>query len=440
MFDRIVLINLDRRLDRLGAFKAKIAHVPAFAGYTRYRAVEGDKVTVPHFFMSGGGAYGCRQSHLRVLEDALMDDLSTLLVLEDDVCFCPDFQQKLHRFMSAVPNDWHGLMLGGQNQVPPTPTSVPGILRAVDTQRTHAYAVRGKEAIRSLYRLWARSDRHIDHLFGYWQQEHNVYQPDPFLCGQDEGKSDITGRDSSPRFWFARGGAEVPDLPLYHVVCPRAVAEQLRLLGFHFGYHREPITGNDKGLQNLEKSSWPNEQFKEWADTIVYEAATRGDVPGIWYASALPGDLEHRTGRKIVTVGAPTVEEAVRAIPELLPRYTASQVVWCWQGEGADIMYGLDYFGWHAGYNRDPVTGLNNSIRQWIERDRTDLFRAILRDLTLEATRIRYGKVLLAHPRLDIDYVRDNLIGTNVKELVGTTVKDIVDSYDTTMAKLMENL
>lgn len=436
MFDRIALVNLDSRLDRLGAFKAKIADIPSLGDYVRYRAVHGDSVTVPHFFTSGGGAWGCRQSHLRLLEDALMDGVNSLLVLEDDVCFCPNFQDRLIAFMRAVPDDWQGLMFGGQNQAEPTETPVGGVKRATDTQRTHAYAVRGKEPMQALYRLWARSDRHIDHLFGHWQQDHIVYQPDPFLCGQDQGKSDITGRDDSTRFWFS---SPVPaNTPLYVLTCPRMIAEQVRLLGFHFGNHREPITGFDKGLKLVERSGWPPEQLQKWADLIQSEAAASEQVPGMWHDPLPDKDtLETRLKRPIVQITAETVEQVTLAIPALYPRYVASQIIWCWHGQGVEQMYGLEYYGWHAGYHRDPVTGLNNHVRKMVDTPLTDdrkaVLGAVVRQLTVEITKVRYGKILLAHPELDVTFVRDNLGVADVRELHGTTVKDILASYDSTM-------
>lgn len=443
MFDRVALVNLDKRPDRLGAFKAKIIDVPVFADFVRYRAVEGDAVTVPQFFTSGGGAWGCRQSHLRILEDAIMDGVDTLLVLEDDVCFCPDFQERLTGFLRVVPQDWHGLMLGGQNQAEPGDTPVPGVKRATDTQRTHAYAVRGKSPMQALYRLWSRSDRHIDHLFGYWQQEHVVYQPDPFLCGQDTGKSDITGREDGTRYWVST--ATPLDTMIYVVECSRAVIEQARLLGLHFGNNRDPLTGYDKGLKLIARGSWPPEQLRQWADLIRAEAAASEYVPAIWH-SPLPTDLEERLGCSITPVRVETLEDVVQKIPALRPRYIASRIVWCWQGSGVEQMYGLEHYGWHGGYHRDPVTGLNNTLRRLVENTDlgTDQRKALLtttyRQLFMEASKIRYGKVLLAHPGLDVHFVRDNMGSSDVRELTGSSVKELLQSYNNIMSEVLRSI
>ena len=56
----------------------------------RFRAVDGNSVPPPSWWPAGPGAWGCLRSHLRIFEDALMDGVDRLLVLEDDVCFVPD--------------------------------------------------------------------------------------------------------------------------------------------------------------------------------------------------------------------------------------------------------------------------------------------------------------------------------------------------------------
>lgn len=434
MFDRIALINLDRRKDRLGAFEAKLLDIPSLQGYIRYRAIHGDSVTVPHFFQSGGGAWGCRQTHVRVLEDAILDNVNTLLVLEDDVRFCKDFEDRLRAFMHAIPDDWEGLMLGGQNQATPQETGIPNVSRAVDTQRTHAYVVRGLDPMRDLYRLWMRCDRHIDHWFGQWQQKRVVYQPEPFLCGQDESSSDISGRNDHVRYW----NAVVVDnrtAPIHVLQCPRNVAERLRHYGFHFGYSRDPITGYDKGIINIAEGGWPEEQLTEWARVIVFEAAERNDVPGLWH-SPLPdkSTLEKRLGRPVVFVEAETVQDAVEKMPGLLPAWAAANIVWCWAGGGYELLEGLAFHGFHRGHWKDEVSGLDQGIRNVVDNNRYNLTKGIVRQLRREIDKIRHGKPFLAHPQLSVSRIRDELLGENVQELQGETIRELMTSYQGILA------
>jgi len=439
MFDRIAFINLDKRKDRLGAFKAKIASYPTLQNYTRYRAVHGDTVTVPGFFCSGGGAYGCRQSHLRVLEDAMMDGIQTLLVLEDDVKFVPNFEAKLNAFMRIVPSDWEGLMLGGQDHMPgPTSTGIDGVLRSINTQRTHAYVVRGLEPMRDLYRLWARCDRHIDHWFDKWQIKHAVYQPQPYLCGQDETNSDITGRDNGVRYWNLPT-PEAKTHPLYVMQCDRSTVETLCNFGLHIGYDRDSITGLDRGLAMAAEMGWPSNQLLDWVDVVVHEALERYGVPGIWFPAMPDLDtLEQRLGREVRVLKISTVEEGIKQLPKLQEPWKASKIVWCWRGEGYEVLEGLNYHGWHRGFWKDEVTGLDNGIRRAVEQDNYGLIKQIVRQLDREIFKIRNGRILLAHPQLNIEKVRNELPGQEVHEMVGDCANDLMIHADKIVKEALE--
>ncbi len=432
MFDRNVLINLDKRRDRLGAFKAKVESLPSLRdNYHRVRAIHGDSVGVPGFFTSGGGAWGCRQSHLRVIEDALLDGVDTLFVMEDDICFCGDFEEKLARFIAKVPTDWHGLMLGGQDHgTGSNDIGIEGVRQSRNTQRTHAYVVRGKEPLQDLYRLWARCDRHIDHVFGQWQTKWNVYQPDPFLCGQDETVSDISGRMDTVRYWQSTPPTDLKHTPLVLLTSPRSVAERLRTLGLHYGFDRDPVTGKDRGMMMHVASLLPADGLQKWANVIVAEAADRGDVPGVWHPPEVTkAVLAARLGgeREVIGVTAETVEEAVSQLPALQRAWGDSKIVWCWRGSGHELLEGLKYHGFHRGNWIDEVTGLDNGVRDAAEKpDNYGKLRGVVAQLKREIPAIRKGKVLVAHPQLDMAAVRSVLPEETVIELTGNTAGEII--------------
>jgi hypothetical protein len=149
IFDRVVVINLRRRPDRLAAFQNSIAGCNwPFIAPTVFEAIDGNQVPVPDKWSAGGGAWGCMQSHRQILERAIQDDVNALLVLEDDACFQTNFRAAVERFLATVPSDWDQLMLGGQHMIPPEPVAL-GVVRCLNCQRTHSYAIQFDGALRS---------------------------------------------------------------------------------------------------------------------------------------------------------------------------------------------------------------------------------------------------------------------------------------------------
>lgn len=273
-FDRVVVINLDRRPDRMEELEADLqrANWP-FLDPTRFRAVDASKLPQHIAWKSGAGAWGCMQSHRQILQEALMDDVKNLLVLEDDVTFASNFDEKVLQFLRDVPSDWDQIMLGGQlcsrdgRQCFSKPV-VPGVVRVGGCERTHAYAVRGRGML-DLYAKWCGAVGHCDHVMGPWQHDYNVYAPDPFLAGQREGKSDISGADNAAKFWVAPR----PDAPVILLRGPLHVMEAIRSRGFHGGRMR--TQGIDNGLQAIvdENSSLEKKvaRMRNWIHMIQSE-------------------------------------------------------------------------------------------------------------------------------------------------------------------------
>jgi hypothetical protein len=217
-FDLVLVINCRHRPDRRARFFAHISET-GIADPARIEVLDatiGDWTTVPDDWKSGRGAWGCLRSHQRALERALHDRCdryvmrhANLLVLEDDVFFLDGALEKLNEFMPYVPSDWGQIYLGGQHRKDPEHTGRPGVLRGRSVNRTHAYAVNGS-TMQHMYRhiSYATDYRgttfHVDHQLerAHQRGDWNVYCPDVWICGQEEGTSNINGKFNERKTWI----------------------------------------------------------------------------------------------------------------------------------------------------------------------------------------------------------------------------------------------
>jgi hypothetical protein len=143
--DRIVLINLDRRPDRLRASSPpRPGGSPSWPGGSACRPPTGRPSACRPAGGAGRGRPAAARPTCAVLADAVRDGIGTLAVFEDDARFAPDFSARLAAFLAAAPADWEGLLLGCEGQAP-APVVGPGVRRVVNAQRTHAYVVRGRK-------------------------------------------------------------------------------------------------------------------------------------------------------------------------------------------------------------------------------------------------------------------------------------------------------
>ena len=312
-FDRCYVINLKRRPDRLRAFFERLDACDwPFRRPEVLEAVEGDRVGVPPDFSQGGGAFGCRQSHVRILEDCLMADVGSVLVLEDDADLRPGFGQGCREFLDRVPDDWEGILLGGQHHSAPSPVH-DGVVKVNYAQRTHAYAARG-EYLRGLHQRWANATVHIDWLMRDWQHQYKVYAPNRWLIGQAGGRSDIRGAEKPPEWWIEPTGQE----PVILLHAPREVVERLRDHGFHTGMERTS-EGTDVGLAECYAPGLAEDERQRrlaaWIQRLQWDCVGGGLVCTVWHPLATLADIQAAWRGPIWEITADSVESAVAHLP-----------------------------------------------------------------------------------------------------------------------------
>lgn len=217
IFGKAFVANLDCRSDRWDSFRRR-ADAAGITGYERYRAVEGDKCKHPHWWRAGNGAWGCLMTHLRIVQDASLDELKTYLVFEDDAVFANDFAPRLVEAVNQLHDvSWDQLYLGGQHLYVETYPPYPfrkGIVRCNNVNRTHAFAVHQRfyqkfqaHIMHAPDYIDAKNDMHIDHQLGvlHERKQNHILAIHPWICGQAADSSNITGSQKSEEWWQDEG-------------------------------------------------------------------------------------------------------------------------------------------------------------------------------------------------------------------------------------------
>jgi len=318
-FSRVVIINLRTRIDRLGAIQQELTEKQwPFGQPEVFEAILGDRMPVPSSFTQGAGAFGCRQSHLSVLQKAISDGISDVLILEDDVVLCHDFVRRVKAFLCNVPSDWEGLMFGGQHHSEPIQVK-PGVVRCTNCHRTHAYACRGTY-MRELFLRWLDCGVHIDWVMKDWQHQFRVYAPERFLIGQRHDQSNINGRTNPTNFWNPPEPSG-STMPVVWLDAPRHVVAELRNHGLHTGFQRDPVTDIDVGLRDLMSKERSQDEviveLGKWIDMIQWECSNENEtgrsrlICSVWHPKITADMVRQATGGFVYGISAQSVDSAL---------------------------------------------------------------------------------------------------------------------------------
>lgn len=178
IFDRIVVINLDSRSDRLEEFdkQAKKYDIE----YIRFPAVVANPPKLPP-------TWACKQSHTTVLKDALNDGVKRLFVFEDDAQFVDNFNDKLEELYNRLPEDWDMFYLGAWHLV--CQPYAEGLVKMMESYSAHAYGINEKYLHTAFSQVFVPSP--IDIALSMRHPHIKAYCAKPALVGQMPGYSDI---------------------------------------------------------------------------------------------------------------------------------------------------------------------------------------------------------------------------------------------------------
>lgn len=201
LFDKVYLLNLDREMSKLETVSKKLDFYNI--DYQKFSAIDGnlleynqDKYEIHKGLLENKYALGCYLSHIEIMKDAKKHKYEKILILEDDVMFCKDFNVKLQSIRSL--KNWKMLYLGGTQYDWDNIEYRENFYYANRTAGTFAYAIHNSlydEIINSIDFKHA-IDKNYTHL--QKKYKNNCYVCYPNLCIADVTTSSIrNGRDQN---------------------------------------------------------------------------------------------------------------------------------------------------------------------------------------------------------------------------------------------------
>ena len=184
-FDRVVVINLDRRSDRMDKLGAQLNELGIT--YERFSAIDAQILGIEP--MVAG-----TMSHVMVMKKYAGQ---RILILEDDALFCEDFNEKFAEVMQELPNDWDIFYLGAL--LPKDTGEVRDIgnkywFKQIMSTASHAYCIKPAIMNDIAYRLdsykW-----YIDIGLRLENERYNCLIAQPNLVTQFPSYSDLRGKE-----------------------------------------------------------------------------------------------------------------------------------------------------------------------------------------------------------------------------------------------------
>lgn len=190
-FDKVYLINLKRRPDRLSQATAELSNNGI--DFDVFEAIDGNPGNIPPTcpLLDRPGHIGCVLSHVSIIQKAKSLNLKNILILEDDVLFYNNLTEKFNTAITYLPEDWEMLYFSGNTENNKLKHIDGTIFQCFGTLTTHAYAIKHTlfdQVIEGQLKLNSPVDVYYKNTI---HPNKKCYMIRPYLCKQRASHSDI---------------------------------------------------------------------------------------------------------------------------------------------------------------------------------------------------------------------------------------------------------
>lgn len=190
-FGKIYCVNLDKRTDRWELcqeeFKKIGIEVERFSAFDGTKIENVEELFVGHF--EKAGQFGCLISHLDIIKQAKENKLPSVVIMEDDVVFCENFNEELNQKILELPDDWNMIFFGSNHVAHPIRIT-DNIYKLTRAYSAHCYVIRDN-MYDILIELIDPISEPLDVTYANIQPRINAYVFNPHLVWQRPGYSDI---------------------------------------------------------------------------------------------------------------------------------------------------------------------------------------------------------------------------------------------------------
>lgn len=180
-FERVACINLDRRTDRWNQSKVELG----------MHGIEVERVIAIED--AGRPWDGLRKTVIGIFENAMKDHVHSILILEDDIELCKDFEERFDACFQEVPQDWDMFYFSAAHQYWPAVFS-SRLFRLSWSTAAHAIAFHNR-CFQRVYSALSMNEQAIDVTYSSLQKDLMALCCIDPIGWQRRGHSDIEGEE-----------------------------------------------------------------------------------------------------------------------------------------------------------------------------------------------------------------------------------------------------